>query len=226
MNKALVASRANDKLKTKWLLVDIGDVILLKDGNKIFSELLANELSVSVELAQKVNREHFTTMDVRFITEKDFILTLEKKLRYKAPSDIYSYFVRAYDKQVRPNLELLNFLNEVRALGVKTAILSNTIAIYQEIQEKYGISKEAGFDPILYSWDVGMLKPNKDIFKLALERLKSKPEEIVFIDDKTEHLHGAQQVGIRTILFEDTKSTIKKIHQLNIFEGSDLENER
>lgn len=208
------------KPETKWLLVDIGEVILLKDSGKRFGELLAEELNVDLELAQEINKAHFTTMDVKFIPEEVFIADLKKNLDYDAPSDIYAYFARAYEKQVRANKELLAFFDEVRKTGVKTAILSNTIAIYSDIQEKSGISKAGGFDPILYSWEVEMLKPNKEIFELAVERLGADPEEIVFIDDKEEHLAGARSVGLRTILFEDTVSTIEKIHQLGIFEGN------
>lgn len=199
--------------KIKWLLVDIGEVILLKDSGKRFGELLADELNIDLELAQEINKAHFTTMDVKFIPEEEFIADLKKNLGYTAPSNIYEYFERAYDKQVRPNVELLRYLDEVRKTGVKTAILSNTIAIYSGIQEKSGISIEAGFDPILYSWEVEMLKPYKEIFELAVRRLGSEPGEIVFIDDKEEHLRGARSVGIQTVLFEDTDSVIKRIRE-------------
>ncbi len=206
--------------ETKWLLVDIGEVILLKDSGKRFGELLAEELNIDLELAQQINKAHYTTMDIKFIPEEVFVADLKKDLGYDAPSDIYAYFARAYKKQVRPNYELLAFLKEVRAAGVKTAILSNTIAIYSEIQEQSGISKADGFDPILYSWEVEMLKPNREIFELAIERLEAKPQEIVFIDDKEEHLAGARSAGIRTILFEDTDGTIEKIRQLGVLEGN------
>ncbi len=226
MNTKASTANGSPEQEIKWLLVDIGEVILLKEGDKRFGELLAEELGVDFELAQEINKAHFTTMDVKFIPEEDFIATLEKDLGYKAPKDIYAYFARAYKKQVRPNMELLSFLEKARAEGVKTAILSNTIAIYQEIQQQAGISKEAGFDPILYSWEVEMLKPNKDIFELAIQRLGAQPNEIVFIDDKEEHLEGARQVGIGTILFEDTESTISKIKELGIFSKDVFEGEK
>ena len=211
-----IKSAQNQELKTKWLLVDIGEVILLKDGDKSFTQLLSEELGVDMELAQAINRAHFTTMDVKFIPEDVFVATLKKDLGYDAPKDIFSYFARAYEKQVRPNVELLEFLGEMRARGLKTAILSNTIAIYSGIQEDAGISKQAGFDPILYSWEVEMLKPHKEIFELAVERLHAQPDEIVFIDDKEEHLAGARSAGLRTILFDTTENVIEKINELTI----------
>jgi hypothetical protein len=109
----------------RWLLIDIGDVLLLKnrDRSKSFVELLAEELKVPLELAQEINKAHYSTMDIKYIAEEDFITTLKKDLDYDAPSDIYSYFSRAYTTQVHPNTEIFNFLNEVRADGIKTAVL-------------------------------------------------------------------------------------------------------
>lgn len=206
----------NNTPKTKWLLVDIGDVLLLKkrDRSKSFVELLTEELKVPLELAQEINKAHYSTMDIKYIAEEDFIATLKKDLGYEAPSDIYSYFARAYATQVHPNTEFLHFLDEVRSLGIKTAVLSNTIAIYTQIQEEAGISQKDGFDPILYSWEVEMRKPDTEIFELALQKLDADPDEVVFIDDKYEHLQGARQVGLRTLLFENTESAISQIRTL------------
>lgn len=215
MSKGLNQTLRNGE-EIKWLLIDIGEVLLLKDSGYSFTELLSNELGVDIPLAQEINKAHYTTMDVKYISEAEFIQRLDKDLGYKAPDNIFALFASAYKKQVRPNIELLDFLMQVRSQGIKTAILSNTIAIYQEAQEEAGISKWDGFDPILYSWEVEMLKPNRDIFELAVERLGARPEEIVFIDDKEEHLNGAKQVGLRTVLFDDTDSTIARIRALGI----------
>lgn len=199
--------------KVKWLLVDIGDVLLVRNRNnqKSFVELLTEELMVDFELAQEINKIHYTTMEDKFISEAQFIADLKEKLDYEAPKDIFSYFERAYDTQRRPNTKFITFLDEVRADGIKTGILSNTVAIYTPVQERAGISKVGGFDPILYSWDVQMTKPHKEIFELALEKLSANPEEILFIDDKPGHLEGAREVGMGTLLFEDTDDAIKEI---------------
>lgn len=214
VDEELVQNRLNQK--PKWLLVDIGDVLLLKNKEVSFSTLLANELEVDEGLAQEINRLHFTTMETSFVPEKQFIINLEKNLGYKAPSNIYARFARAYEKQIRPNVEFLQFLDSVREQGVKTAILSNTIAIYSRVQEQAGVNERAGFYPIIYSWEVGMAKPNEGIFRLALERLAAKPNEIIFIDDKQKHLDGAALVGMRTLLFNNTNGVISALRKAGI----------
>lgn len=202
--------------KIKWLLVDIGDVLIARNenNNKTFNELLVDELNVDIELAKEINKAHYSVMDIKYIPEEEFVANLKRDLGYDAPKDIFSYFAKAYRKQRRPNTQFLNFLNEIRSDGIKTAVLSNTIAIYAQEHARAGVNKEGGFDPIIYSWQVELAKPQKEIFELALNKLSAEPENIIFIDDKPEHIKSAASLGMHTILFEDTDKTISQILQL------------
>ncbi|MDR2407294.1 MAG: HAD-IA family hydrolase, partial [Bacteroidales bacterium] len=202
------------KVKIHWLLLDIGDVLLLKNQEHDFNKLLSHELNIDINLAKKINKEHYTTMDAKYLSEEKFIANLAKNLGYKAPKNIFSHFSRAYKNQVHPNTKLLNFLKKIRKSGIKTAILSNTIAIYKRRHQLAGISKKSGFAPIIYSWEVEKLKPQKDIFKLTLKKLNAQPNEIIFIDDKTSHLQSAKQIGIKTIQFDNTDHVISQIQSL------------
>ncbi|MBR6322318.1 MAG: HAD-IA family hydrolase, partial [Lachnospiraceae bacterium] len=49
--------------------------------------------------------------------------------------------------------------------------------------------------------DVGVKKPNPEIFALALSRLKCRAEDCVFIDNSVKNLNAAAELGIKTILF-------------------------
>jgi epoxide hydrolase-like predicted phosphatase len=61
------------------------------------------------------------------------------------------------------------------------------------------------FDDILLSCDVGLAKPDPDIFNLAARRLGITPEECLFTDDLERHIRGAKSVGMHTILFNSTE---------------------
>ena len=97
-------------MSVKWLLVDIGDVLLLKTKRDDFNELLAGVLNIDIDLAREINKAHYTAMDIKYVSESDFITDLKNKLNYKAPENIFTYFRQAYEKQVRPNTELFNYL--------------------------------------------------------------------------------------------------------------------
>lgn len=219
MNKKSDTSHKRNNGTVRWLLVDIGNVLLLKRKERSFTDLLSEELGIDIILAQAVNEAHYSTMETKYIAEKEFVKTLKKSLGYDAPNDIYKYFARAYQQQIQPNVELFNFLDGIRKKGVKTAVLSNTIAIYQNIQEKVGISHVGGFDPIIYSWREGVAKPDKKIFKVALDQLGADPDQVIFIDDSEKYIKSAESMGIKSILFSDTEDVIKKVSGLIKHDG-------
>lgn len=72
------------------------------------------------------------------------------------------------------------------------------------------------FDPCILSCEVGLQKPGKEIFKLALERANLKPEECVFIDNKEENLIDPKELGFYVILFENNKKTLEELNKLGV----------
>lgn len=57
------------------------------------------------------------------------------------------------------------------------------------------------FHEIIISSEVGMVKPDAEIFQLTLERLKAEASEAIFIDDNEKHIRAAESVGIKSIQF-------------------------
>lgn len=101
----------------------------------------------------------------------------------------------------QPDSELLEYIKQLRA-NYKTAILSN--ANHDSLDRKIGAPwLETCFDKLVVSADVGMVKPDPRIYRLAAERLGVEPAECVFIDDLEIHIQGAQAVGMQAILYKD-----------------------
>lgn len=93
------------------------------------------------------------------------------------------------------------------------AILSNSAdGAREEEERRYGFSTI--FDPILYSHELGIEKPDQTIFRLAAERCAAKPEQIIFIDDHEQHVDAALELGIHAILHKDNAKTIAAVNAL------------
>lgn len=124
-----------------------------------------------------------------------------KKLRYTA--------IKAYQKYFRKNNQLFNLAVELRKNGYKTAILSDQWYLSNEAL----ISKEdrKKFNSVIISCEVGFRKPSKAIYKYAIKKLKLKPKEILFIDNRNWNIIPAQKLGIKTILFKNNRQAIKEI---------------
>jgi putative hydrolase of the HAD superfamily len=56
-----------------------------------------------------------------------------------------------------------------------------------------------------------MRKPELKIYRLTLKKLKVKPEECIFIDDKEKNLKPAKKLGIKTVLAKNPKQVIRDV---------------
>ncbi|MCJ7707099.1 MAG: HAD family phosphatase [Anaerolineales bacterium] len=70
------------------------------------------------------------------------------------------------------------------------------------------------FDPLVISAEVGLVKPDPRIYRLALERLGVPPEEAVFIDDFEVNVAGARAVGMMAIRFCSVYQALEDLEAL------------
>lgn len=67
-----------------------------------------------------------------------------------------------------------------------------------------GVFKKAGldtyFNSLIISSELGVTKPNPQMYKTALEELGLNEDEVIFIDDNPKNCDGACQLGIKTII--------------------------
>lgn len=94
----------------------------------------------------------------------------------------------------------LPVVRELRARGVKTALVSNCSHSTRGIVDRLGLAE--AFDEVVLSFEVGLRKPDAAIYREALRRLDVEPERAVFVDDQQEYCDGAAAIGIETFLIE------------------------
>jgi len=111
---------------------------------------------------------------------------------------------------LEPDDRMIAAVRAAREAGVPTGLISNSWggAIYDD--EMIGEL----FDTVVISGDVGLHKPQPEIFRLACERLGIEPRDAVFVDDLRENCAGAEAVGMAAILHRDTSETLERLHEL------------
>lgn len=104
----------------------------------------------------------------------------------------------------RANPVVLGWARTLQESGMKTAILSN---MPSNLSGYLRQSPEwlQHFDYVVFSCEVGLLKPEPAIYHACLEGLRSMPEETLFIDDKPANVEGALAVGIHALLFQSAE---------------------
>jgi len=102
-----------------------------------------------------------------------------------------------------PDEAMIEAVRAARAGGVKTALISNSWGLGIYDRAPVGL-----FDATVISGDVGLHKPNPEIYELAAERLSVDPGDCIFVDDLRENVAGAEAVGMTAILHRRAEETI------------------
>lgn len=99
------------------------------------------------------------------------------------------------------NRSVYRLVNDLRPC-YKTALLSNINALHYEYLKKsfpvFGV-----FDKIFLSFELGMIKPDIEIYKKVIQELKVSPKEVFYTDDRKELVESAGSLGIRGCVFVD-----------------------
>jgi putative hydrolase of the HAD superfamily len=112
---------------------------------------------------------------------------------------------------IGPDEPMLEAVRRARAAGIKTGLISNTwgdgLAYDRALLEDL-------FDAVVLSGEVGLHKPQPEIFHLSAERIGVAPEECVFVDDLRENCEGAEAVGMKAILHRGSAGTLPQLEEL------------
>lgn len=100
------------------------------------------------------------------------------------------------------SIEILNYLKKN---NYECYVLSNWSAeTFIGMTENYPFLKK--FDGLLISGEEKLIKPNLDIYQLAIERFDLDPHKCVFIDDKLENIETAKKLSFHTIHLTNPKT--------------------
>ncbi|MGO9316357.1 MAG: HAD family hydrolase [Terracidiphilus sp.] len=105
---------------------------------------------------------------------------------------------------------------KLKQRGLLTAILSN---ISDNVKESIELEFDwiRRFDVLVWSYQLGIVKPDPAIYRYILGKLGTQPEETLFIDDKLPNVEAAQALGIHAIEY----SSVERLREDLIARGLD-----
>jgi epoxide hydrolase-like predicted phosphatase len=109
-----------------------------------------------------------------------------------------------------PEESMVAAVRAVRGAGIKTGLISNSWSTSHYDRELLADL----FDDVVISAEVGLHKPQPEIYRLAAERLGVPPSSCVFVDDLRENCDGAEAVGMTAILHRNPAATVARIEEL------------
>ena len=104
----------------------------------------------------------------------------------------------------------------VKKRGFLTAILSNiSDNVVENIKREFDWIHR--FDVLVWSYQLGIVKPDPAIYRYTLGKLGTQPEETLFIDDKRPNVEAARALGIQAIEY----SSVEQLREELIARGLD-----
>ena len=114
------------------------------------------------------------------------------------------------------NPVMLAWQLKLKQRGILTAILSNIgDDVYASVEREFAWIHR--FDVLVWSYQLGVAKPDPAIFRYTLSELGTLPEETLFIDDKRPNVEAARALGIQAIEY----SSVERLREELIAAGLD-----
>ena len=199
----------------RWVLFDVGDVLeLCGDGEwpRSWAHRCAERLGIGIEAFDaRVAGADLPPAQIRDDVEKEYwrlfgeAVGADDVLLARMVADFWD----AYCGQ--PNTELVEFARSLRGT-VGLAILSNSgDGARREEERRYGYS--AIFNPICYSHEIGVTKPDTAAYVAALDAMGASADEVLFIDNAPICVEGARKCGFAALLHEDNATTMTAVRE-------------
>jgi len=178
-------------MSKKWLILDAMGVVF--EIGQTITELLIPILTeknrtISVDL---VNEQYYKAK-----LGKISILKFWQSLGF---NEEYLEIEREYLDKITIDPDFIPIAKELKEI-YSMAMLSNDVEEWSlYVQSKYKLNEI--FDVIVISGTYGFSKPDKRIFNILLEKINTRPENCIFVDDQLKNISAASELGFETIRF-------------------------
>ena len=183
----------------KVICLDLGKVIVDYDPTIPLNALGTRSALSFPEIMQVLtDREPLLQFDRGHYSRSDFYRTMCARLRLDVSTEEFERLWTSLflPEPLLPESFLLSLKRRYRLL-----MLSNVNEVHFEfIWKNYPLVRH--IEDRLLSYELGCLKPEPAIYRIAIERAGVRPQEIFFADDRPENVEAARRAGIVATCFQ------------------------
>jgi putative hydrolase of the HAD superfamily len=195
------------------LFTDIGGVLATNGWDRELRRRTAQRFQLDLD---ELNERHNLTYDTYESGKMSLPLYLERIIFYEprpfTPEDVVAYIegeARAFD-------DMIGLVRAVRVRhNLKVAVLSNEgreLAI--DRIKRFRMHEFVDF--FIVSSFVHFRKPDRDIFRLALDTAQAEPERVVYIEDRQMFVEAARSIGLNAIWHRSVDETRAALAQYGL----------
>lgn len=190
------------------VIFDIGKVLIHWDPRCLYEKLIDDPEELDWFLDEVVSFEWHHEHDRGL----SYAVSLsQRSMDYPQYADlIYAYFERWRETIPGQIDEVVKLLYDLEGKGVPLYALTNYSAeTFPDLAEEFPWVE--AFEDIVVSGEIGLVKPELPIYRLARDRFELKGGEALFIDDKLENIKAGEAVGFVGHYFTDAKTLEKDL---------------
>jgi len=184
----------------KNIIFDLGGVIIDIDYNLAAAAFKRLGVINFEEIYSKKQQDNFfNSFETGHLSNENFRIAIRKHI----PTSVTDEQIDTAWNAMLINIpqERFNWLKDIGKI-YRIFLLSNTnrihIKAFTEIFNKqFGdLQFEKLFEKVYYSCEIGMRKPNPEIFDFVIKENNLVVSETLFIDDSPQHIEGARNFGV------------------------------
>lgn len=182
----------------KGIIFDAGGVIVKRMYPTVFGHL-SRTLGVNRKKLENAMWEFIPDLQSGKLNEKEFWQKVSRRIGENLPLKKCKLEWRKAAHSIKNDNRVLKLVRTLKKRGYVLVLLTNTVEPHAEVARRIGRYKD--FDYVFMSHEVGLRKPHRKLFSLVCKRIKLRPRECLFIDDKPEHVSTARNFGFIAISF-------------------------
>ena len=184
------------KTSIRTLFWDVGGVLLTNGWDRLQRDAAAEQFGL--DLGDFDYRHHALAAD--FETGRISIDSYLDAVVFCRPQDFTrDEFLAFMLEQSQPHDGTLALARGLSELGVYQMATLNNESAYLNEHRIRTFALDSTFELFFSSCYVGMMKPNRRIFELAVSVTRRSAAECLFIDDRASNVEAAQKAGLHAI---------------------------
>mgnify|MGYP001596630118 CR=1 FL=1 len=192
------------------VICDLGGVVVHFDSDRVIHQM-AQLIGRSFDEVQRVvyHPDLLLSFELGRIRPEAYYQGLKEKLQIPWT---YEQFVRIWNDIFSENQDVVWVVERLRGRH-RLLALTNTNELHLAYL-KAAVPSLSLFEAVIASCEVGLRKPDPQIYLLALQRAGVRPHEAVYIDDRPELVDAGRSVGLVGVRFENSQQLEHDLRQL------------
>lgn len=189
------------------IIFDMGGVLLRFEPDYFIARLGISGPDAALLKREVFRSADWVRMDRGTLTDEEGTASICRRLPAHLHTAAAELICRWEHPEILPMEGMAELIGELKTAGYGIYLLSNAFTRQHEYWPRVPGSEY--FDDTFISADVKLVKPQREIYELALRKFGVKAEECVFIDDLPSNIEMGENCGIRGVVFHGDVSILR-----------------